>query len=130
MTAQDAIAEANKAFQAAFHKGDTEAISRMYTEDAELFIPEVPVVRGRKAIADAWRQVVGTGGNTVTLELREVQEFGQWAYEVGRFNGSAPDGSFLMGGKYIVIWKRDSAGEWKLHRDIFNADPPPSEQKS
>jgi len=98
----------------------------MYTEDAELLIPEAPAIRGRKAIAQVWKGIVGSGGNTVRVNIGEVQESGDWAYEVGTFTASAPDGNVLNAGKYIVIWKRQPAGEWKTHRDIFNWDIPPA----
>jgi ketosteroid isomerase-like protein len=49
-----------------------------------------------------------------------MKESGDWAYEVGAFSASAPDGAVLNSGKYIVIWKRDPNGGWKIHRDIFN----------
>ena len=122
MRAHDAIADAYKAFAAAYQRGDAETISQMYTEDAEFFIPEAPVVRGRQAIAQAWRQRLGSGGNNVRVDIGEVQECGDWAWETGRFSASAADGTLLGAGKYIVIWKRNSTGEWKAHRDIFNSD--------
>jgi ketosteroid isomerase-like protein len=124
--AREAIAEGYKAFELAFYKGDADAISRMYTEDAELLIPEAPIVRGREAIAQVWKSIVGSGGTTTRVNTGEVQESGEWTYEVGTFEASAPDGKILNAGKYIVIWKRQSTGEWKIHRDIFNWDIPPA----
>ena len=124
--AHEAIAEGYKAFEVAYHQGDADTISRMYTADAELLIPEAPIVRGREAIAEVWKRLLGSGGNHVRVDIGEVQEGGNWAYEVGQFTASAPDGSFLNAGKYIVIWKRQSTGEWKIHRDIFNSDVPPA----
>ena len=99
----------------------------MYTEDAELLIPDAPIVSGREAIAQVWRSIVGSGGSSVRVNTGEVQESGDWAYGVGAFATSAPDGKFLNAGKYIVIRKRQSLGEWKIHRDIFNGDIPPSQ---
>jgi ketosteroid isomerase-like protein len=124
MRAHQAIAKGYEAFQEAYHRGDSDAISRMYTEDAELLVPETPTIRGREAIAQAWKHILGSGGNNVRVDIGEVQETADWAYEVGRFTASAPHGSLLNAGKYIVIWKRHSTGEWKIHRDIFNADIP------
>ena len=43
-------------------------------------------------------------------------------HDVGTFAVSAPNGTILNAGKYIVIWKRQPAGEWMIHRDIFNWD--------
>ena len=120
----EAITEGYKAFEHAFYRGDADAISRMYTEDAELLVPEAPVFRGRQAIAEIWRAIVGSGGNTVHVNVREVQDGGDWAYDVGTFTVTAPDGNVLNAGKYVVIWARQSSGEWKIHRDIFNWDIP------
>jgi uncharacterized protein (TIGR02246 family) len=128
--AHEAIAEGYKTFEEAYHRGDADTISRMYTEDAEWLIPEAPIVRGRQAIAQAWKRILGSGGNNVRVDIGEVQESGDWAYEVGRFTTSASDGSILNAGKYIVVWKQDSTGEWKIHRDIFNADIPPAQLAS
>jgi ketosteroid isomerase-like protein len=125
--ALEAIAEGYKTFEQAFYSRDADTISRMYTEDAELLIPEAPIVNGREAIAQVWKSIVGSGGNTVRVNTGEVQESGDWAYDVGTFTASAPDGNVLNAGKYTVIWKRLSTGEWKTHRDIFNWDVPPAQ---
>ena len=124
--AREAIAEIYKTFEEAFHRGDADSISLMYTEDAELFGPQSPVIRGRRDIADAWRGIVGRGGNHIRVVTGEVQESGDWAYEVGRFEATAPGGAVLNSGKYIVIWKQQANGRWKTHRDIFNWDIAPS----
>jgi ketosteroid isomerase-like protein len=124
-TAREAITEAYKAFEEAFFRGEADTISRMYTEDAEWLVPEAPIVRGREAIRQVWATIIGSGGNTVRVDVLEVQEGGDWAYDIGTFKASAPDGNVLNAGKYIVIWKRQSTGERKIHRDIFNWDVPP-----
>jgi hypothetical protein len=36
-------------------------------------------------------------------------------------------GTRINAGKYIVIWKRQPTGGWKIHRDIFNSDVPPAQ---
>jgi ketosteroid isomerase-like protein len=109
----------------AFFKGDADPISLLYTEDAELFVPGAPVVEGRQAIGEVWSSIVGSGGNTLRSELREVQERGDWAYDTGRFIANAPDGSVLNSGKWIVIWQRQLNGDWKIHGDFFHWDIPP-----
>jgi uncharacterized protein (TIGR02246 family) len=123
--AGEAIVEGYKAFQRAFHEGDADAIAQMYTEDAELLVPEAPVFTGRLAIAQVWQAIVGSGGNTVHVNIREVQDIGDCAYDIGTFTVTAPDGHVLNAGKYVVIWNRRSSVEWKIHRDIFNWDIPP-----
>lgn len=124
-TTREAISKAYKAFEEAFYKGEANTISRMYTEDAEWLVPEVPIVKGREAIGQVWATIIGSGGNRVHVDVQEVEENGDWAYDLGTFEATAPDGKVLNSGKYIVIWKRQPAGELKIHRDIFNWDVPP-----
>ena len=125
-SARDAIVEAYKAFEEAFFRGDADALSQIYADDAEWLVPGMPPIRGRATIASAWKGVIGSGGNRVRVDVREVEECGDWAYEVGTFTATTPEGTTLNAGKYIVVWKRDPTGTWKTHRDIFNWDIAPS----
>lgn len=47
---RETVETSYKAVEEAFHKGDADPISLMYTDDAELFIPGAPVLQGRQAI--------------------------------------------------------------------------------
>lgn len=124
---REAVEKTYKVVEEAFRKGDADSISLIYTEDAEWFIPGAPVLEGRPAIKEAWEKIVGSGGNTVRIVVREVQESGDLAYDTGHFTASAPNGSILNTGKWIVVWKRQSTGEWKIHRDFMHWDIPPAE---
>jgi uncharacterized protein (TIGR02246 family) len=125
MAVRDEIIQAYKAFEEAFFKGDADALSLIYTDDAEWLVPEAPPIKGREAIAQAWKEVIGPGGNRVRVEVREAQDNGNWAFEIGSFTATTPNGAVLNAGKYIVIWQRQSNGAWKAYRDIFNWDIPP-----
>jgi ketosteroid isomerase-like protein len=63
------------------------------------------------------------GIKAVKLETVEVERDGNTAYEVGTFTLQGAEGQVLDAGKYVVIWKQE-AGQWKLHRDIFNSSRP------
>lgn len=125
-SAHDAIVAAYKAFEDAFFQGDAEALSQIYTEDAEWLVPGAPPIRGRAAIAGAWKGVLGSGGNRVRIDVREVEETGDWAFDIGAFTATAPDGGTLNAGKYVVVWRREPDGSWKTYRDIFHWDVAPS----
>jgi uncharacterized protein (TIGR02246 family) len=100
-SAHDAIVEAYKAFEDAFFRGDAQALAQIYDDDAEWLVPGAPPIRGRSAIAAAWKPVIGSGGNKVRVDVREVQESGVWAFEVGAFTATAPDGTTLNSGNRI-----------------------------
>jgi ketosteroid isomerase-like protein len=61
------------------------------------------------------------GMSNLDLEVLEVETAGDIAYDVGRYTIAGPGGQPVDRGKYIVIWK-NVAGDWKIHRDIFNTD--------
>ena len=124
---REAVEKDYKAVEEAFHEGNADAISRMYTEDAKLFMPGAPVLAGRRAIHEAWKKIVGSGGNMLRTVVSEVRESGDLAYDTGQFTATAPNGSVLNSGKWIVIWERQSTGEWKIHRDFMHWDIPPAE---
>ncbi len=125
-SARDAIEAWYDVVEDAFYRGDAATLARLYTDDAELFVVDGPVIRGRGAIAEYWKHVLGAGGNRLDVEIWEVQETEHWAYETGRFTATTPSGQSLFVGKYIVIWKRDEAGTWRTHRDISNWEVPPT----
>ena len=129
-SAREAIGEAYRAFEDAFAKGDAEALASIYADDAEWFMPQAPVVRGRAAITSAWRSALGSGGTgaKVHVETGEVEEAGEWAYEVGGFTTTGADGSTLNSGKYLVIWRKQASGQWKTYRDMFHWDVPPGQE--
>ena len=52
----------------------------------------------------------------VRLESAEVEAQGPLAVEVGRYSLAGADGGTLDQGKYLVVWHRDDAGAWRLHR--------------
>jgi ketosteroid isomerase-like protein len=122
--AHDEIVAASSRFAEALSRGDTLAVARSYTADAEWYPPEAPVVKGAVQIARAWQSSVGVARRH-RVDVAEVVETRDRAEEIGRFAVSTDDGSVVAAAKYLVIWVRDSDGEWKRQRDFFNWDIPP-----
>ncbi|MGI9105426.1 MAG: YybH family protein [Pyrinomonadaceae bacterium] len=125
-----AIENNNRKFSEAFMRGDAAAVAALYTGDARLLPPDVPMMRGREAIQSFWQGAMNMGIKEATLETIEVEATGDnFACEVGRFAlviapGAGAGGEHaVQAGKYVVLWKNDG-GVWKLHADIWNADAP------
>jgi uncharacterized protein (TIGR02246 family) len=122
------IEQTNEQFMAAINRGDTSAVAALYTVDAVILPPNAETVRGRdgaKALFDGMIQQMGVP--TLTLSTVEVTEVGDAAYEVGAYTMRLqPPGAAVVddSGKYVVVWKCQGDGAWKLAVDIWNTDLP------
>ncbi|HEV2131142.1 MAG TPA: SgcJ/EcaC family oxidoreductase [Longimicrobiaceae bacterium] len=120
------ISEANARFSEAFRRGDAEGAAQVYTEDAVILPPDAQIIRGRQAITQFWRAVMGMGvkgADLTTVDLEVVSD--DTAYEIGRaLLTIEPEGGERMQqeGKFVVVWKRRENG-WKWHVDIWNSSP-------
>ena len=121
-----AVEAANAEWTAAFNRGDAVAVAVLYTEDAILMPPDIEMIRGRQGIQEFWQARIQRGLKDAVLTTVEVQADGNTAYEIGRVSltfyakDQAPK---PISGKYVVVWKRQSDGRWKLHVDIWNSAP-------
>ena len=124
--ARAAIEVANAKFSEAFARGDARALSAMYTSDAIAFPPDSEMIRGNEAIGEFWKATRDGGVQSAALTTDDVDRSGDVAYEVGTVSltiqpaGKEPT---TAAAKYVVIWKRQPDGSWKLHRDIWNSLP-------
>lgn len=126
-TAEEGIKTTNTKFEDAFNRGDGAAVGAFYTVDAALLPPDGARVDGRAAIAEFWQGAIDAGLGDLDLQTVEVLDAGDLAVEVGRVSltstGSVGD-PVPVAGKYIVVWQQNDDGTWRLHRDIWNLDPP------
>jgi uncharacterized protein (TIGR02246 family) len=124
--ARAAIEAANTKFSEAFARGDANALAAMYTPDAIAFPPDSDMIRGDEAIGQFWKTTRDSGVQSATLTTIDVERSGDVAYEVGKVSltiqpvGKEPTTAVA---KYLVVWKRQPGGSWKLHRDIWNSVP-------
>ena len=118
------IERANQKFMETFRSGDAAAMAALYTEDGMVLPPNKDFVEGRQQIQNFWQGVMDMGVKSIELQIQEVEQLGDTAYEVSRATLSLDNGQVIDHSKYVVVWKRKN-GEWKLHRDIFNSSLKP-----
>ena len=118
-TVREAVEAGNRAFIAAFQRGDAAAIAALYTEDAQVIPPGAPPASGRAAIAGFWQSQIDAGIHDLALDTVDVESAGDLAYEGGVVRLVTSDGK-TASARYVVVWKR-SRGAWRLHRDIWNS---------
>ena len=121
------LKDGTKRWVEAFNRGDTAAVADFYTEDAKILPPNMEMVNGKQAIKAFWEGARAMGMRSMSLETLEVGIDGDLAYERGISTVTIqPEGAqaSTRRGKYIVILKRQTDGEWKLAVDIWNTDLP------
>lgn len=125
------IAAADSAFQVAANSGDAAAIAAVYTSDASLLPPNLPVQRGHNAIRAYWGGVLDA--YTVKFEISSdiVEGRGDLAYSMGHYRVTAVPKSksapgFADEGKFVEILKKQPDGRWKYAVDIYNSSLAPS----
>jgi ketosteroid isomerase-like protein len=122
---EETIRNANRSLESAVASGSAEAITRLYTEDAQLLPTGSDPISGPGAITEFWKSILKLGIKRVRLESIEIDTQGATVIELGRYTLFGDGNQVLDRGKYIVIWKLIK-GEWKLHRDIWNTSVAPN----
>jgi ketosteroid isomerase-like protein len=122
------IARSASAFSRALERGDAAAMGDQYVEDATLIPPNGRMITGREAILAFWtprNPDFRTLAHSLTTDRLEV--VGDVAVEVGtwRQEGQLRDEAARQSaGRYLVVWRRQPDGVWKMQFDSWTAPFP------
>lgn len=125
-----AIAKLRTAYQTAASAQDAAGMAKLFAPDGVEMPPNAPAAAGRAAIeafhkgfAKQWMQ----HGMTITATATKVM--GDTAYDIGTYKqqimSNATGGIVDDKGKYVVLLKKDAAGNWAISHAIYNSDNPP-----
>jgi ketosteroid isomerase-like protein len=121
-----AISEAGRAFSDAFVRNDSEAIKRLYTENATL-LPPGRDVRGRDAVGKyfqwgpRYRQVAHSMTPAELMVRGDVVvDIGTWV-STGQRGDEPPS---TAAGRYLVVWVREADGRWRIQYDMWHQPGP------
>lgn len=110
-------------FSQLYVKGDYHGMTDIYTPDAVLMSPGQDMIYGREAIYEFWSRDTAyhqVFHRSVSDSLEVVGDFafdnGYWYSEAVYKGEKRP----LASGKYLIIWKKNERGEWRMHHDIWN----------
>ena len=122
---RDAIQAREKEWSAAFLAGNAAGVAALYTEDGAQVQAAGDWFRGRDAITKAMQAQLDTIAVTAREDItEEVFPAGDYVVEIGRYSyqGTSKAGNKpgSAAGRYMVLWRKDADGVWRLHRDIGN----------
>lgn len=119
---RNAIREQTAMFSDAVNSKDFAKATSQYTDDA-VFLPAYsPAVSG-KANIQRWMEAFPTFTNFKAVS-EEIEGTGDLAYNRGTYEMDM--GPVHDTGKWIEILRKQPDGTWKVIRDIFNSDMPPT----
>jgi uncharacterized protein (TIGR02246 family) len=122
-----AIRGASAAWSQAATAKDLDKAVSFYAQDAVILPDKAPAVRGQENFRKNWAPLLALPGPGLSWQTGalEVARSGELAYETGTYNfittdkkGKSTDNK----GKYLVIWKKQSDGTWKVAVDTDNSD--------
>jgi ketosteroid isomerase-like protein len=122
-----AIQEAARQFSAAYMRGDTDAITALYTPDAVIFPERSDAIAGHAALKRYWKHEPGQKVTRHLLIPTQVTVDGKHAYDHGIYEIAGERNGKAWGpvrGKYLVVWRREPDG-WKMQLDMWNSGPKP-----
>jgi uncharacterized protein (TIGR02246 family) len=106
---------------------DLDKVVEAYASDAVYLPPHHAAVHGRDAIREYFKGPLAHGVAELNYEVTYIRQSGDLAYDVGRYSMMVPqkDGSRRPDrGKYLVVWKRQPNGDWKIAADSWSSDLP------
>jgi len=112
----------------AYNGGDAKGVAAQYADDAQLFPPDVPGIKGRAAILEYFTKDIANskkaGAVFVLNPKTDVGVSGTTGWESGTYQVTVK-GAVVQTGKFLSV-SRKKDGKWLYIRDIWNADAPPA----
>ena len=109
---------------------DLEKVLSYWSDDATLYFPGQPVVKGKAALRAYVSQSFKTPGFKIHWKSEKpvFSPDGNMAYMPGTDELTVPGPQWPMTLHYrgVSIWRRDADDQWRCVIDISNEEPPPA----
>ena len=107
---------------------DVDRIISYWSDDATVFPPDAPVVKGKAALREFVFRSLEIPGFSVSWQPTEVvvSPSGDFGYTTGEnaFTFPDADGNLVtQRGRYVTVWRKTADGRWECVIDIWNAGP-------
>ena len=124
-----AIRSLIKDWAAAAQAKDAEKFVSVYAPDATVILEDSPDFRGVDAVRDAITGMMKDPNFALSFEADNVvvARSGDMAYETGTYAMTMSDPAQKPApenGHYVVVWRKQPDGAWKVVLDVPVSDPP------
>ncbi|MCX6550650.1 MAG: nuclear transport factor 2 family protein [Acidobacteria bacterium] len=131
---REAITGINDEFVGCFETAEAECVASFFSEEGILALSNAQSLAGTEAIRRYWQQALSWGRWEVTLTSQLIEPSEPLAIERGRYifrftaGPAAPPNrpSREDRGTYLVHWRHDSDGKWRIAAQAFVSEVPAS----
>jgi uncharacterized protein (TIGR02246 family) len=113
----------DREFMDAVASKDAERVATLYAEDARILMPGRPTISGRFEILSFYKAALQGLVESIILDTTDIEVSGDLAYATGtnRIMLTLPgETSREERGKYVVVYRRASAADWKVVVDSYS----------
>jgi uncharacterized protein (TIGR02246 family) len=117
----DDFAEIREHYRTATASRDAAALTDLFAQDGVLVASDQDVVRGREKIGKYFATAFEQATPEVTLTCITTENRNGFGSETGRFEErmTSPEGTVTrVTGVYVTIYRRDTAGQWRVAIEI------------
>ncbi|HSY32963.1 MAG TPA: DUF4440 domain-containing protein [Verrucomicrobiae bacterium] len=124
-----AIAKIREAWIQDLRTKQLEPILKFYASDAVFLQPNGDRITGSPALRTLFQNIMATFNSDLTLHSQNLETSGDLAYDSGEFQETlttiATGAKITSKGSYIMIFKRQPGGGWKIIQHAWMGTPPP-----
>lgn len=118
-----------KGWAAAAEAKDVEAFCAVYADDAVVMMEGMADVSSKAAIREAMTGMMQDSNFALSFAADKVvvARSGDLAYETGSYSMTLSDAKqkpATQAGHYVVVWRKEADGSWKVVIDAPISDPP------
>jgi len=108
-----------------------DSLAAIFAEDVWQLPPNMAPIVGHDSLRAFWTNALTWGRWEFDLQTQDVVTAGSLAVERGRYalkftpGAQAPMPAFEDRGNYVVLWRQDADGEWRVVWDASVSELPP-----
>jgi ketosteroid isomerase-like protein len=112
----------------ALHTKQLEPILQFYAADAAFLQPSGERITGAAALRGLFQMIMTTFNSDLMLHSLNLETSGDLAYDSGDFEENltniASGAKIASKGSYVIIYKRQANGSWKIVLHVWTGIPP------
>ena len=104
---------------------DPVRVAALYADDARILMPGRPVISGKAEILGFWKASLKGLVESIALDTTHIEVSGNLAYSFGANTimlKPAGESAREENGKYVAVYRRQPAGDWKIVADSYSSN--------